>query len=331
MRMQPFIYLEPKSLKEALMMMEEHKDKLKVLSGGTETVALMKLRLIKPEYVMSLKRLTNLNGIQKQEKKIIIGGATTLREIIESPLIKTSFMGVIEAARSIAAPQIQNIGTIAGNILQDSRCLFYNQSEIVRSGLEPCFKLKGHFCRAVKGAKRCFSVYQGDLAPALIAFRAKAKLEKKDGTRTILISGLFSGNGKQPINIEKDELLTKIILPLPKGQCGSSYQKLRLRGSIDYPLASVASVVDFDDKGYIVNSRVVIGAVGPSPKLVTETSSLKGNKPRDEYIDALAQAAYKIAEGVNNQPLPGLYRRKMIKVLTKRALNESLKDIHGEQ
>ena len=183
----------------------------------------------------------------------------------------------------------------------------------------------------MKGARRCFSVYQGDLAPALIAFGAKAKLEKKGGTRTILISELFSGNGKQPINIEKDELLTKIILPLPKGQCGSSYQKLRLRGSIDYPLASVASVVDFDDKGYIVNSRVVIGAVGPSPKLVTETSSLKGNKLRGEYIDALAQAAYKIAEGVNNQPLPGLYRRKMIKVLTKRALNESLKDIHGEQ
>lgn len=196
MRMKPFIYLEPKSLKEALMMMDEHMDKLKVLSGGSETVALMKLRLIKPEYVMSLKRLTNLSGIQKQEKKIIIGGATTLREIIESPLIKTSFRGVNEAARSIAAPQIQNIGSIAGNILQDSRCLFYNQSEIVRSGLEPCFKLKGHFCRAVKGARRCFSVYQGDLAPALIAFGAKAKLEKKDGTRTILISELFSGNGK---------------------------------------------------------------------------------------------------------------------------------------
>jgi 4-hydroxybenzoyl-CoA reductase subunit beta len=331
MRMQPFIYLEPKSLKEALLMLDEHKDKLKVLSGGTETVARMKLRLIKPEFVMSLKSLTNLKGIQKQNKKIIIGGTTTLREIIESPLIKTSFRGVLEAASSIAAPQIQNIGTIAGNILQDSRCLFYNQSEIVRSGLEPCFKLKGHFCRAVQGARRCFSVYQGDLAPALIAFGAKAKLEKKGETRTILISELFSGNGKQPINIERDELLTKIILPLPKGQCGSSYQKLRLRGSIDYPLASVASVVNVDNKGCTVDSCVVIGAVGPSPKIVPETSSMKGKELSTEYIDIFAQAAYKIAEGVNNQPLPGLYRRKMIKVLTKRALNESLKDIHGEQ
>jgi 4-hydroxybenzoyl-CoA reductase subunit beta len=329
--MQPFIYLEPKSLKEALVMLDKHKDKLKVLSGGTETVTLMKLHLIKPQYIMSLKSLSNLKGIQKKDNKITIGGATTLREIIESPMINSSFRGIVEAARSVAAPQIQNIGTIAGNILQDSRCLFYNQSELVRGGLEPCFKLKGYFCRAVKGAKRCFSVYQGDLAPILIAFGAKAKLEKKGGTRTVLVSELFSGNGKQPINIKKDELLTKIILTLPGGRIGSSYQKLRMRGSIDYPLSSVASVVGVDDNGHIVDSCVVIGAAGSSPKIVPETSSMKGKEPSGEYIETLAQAAYKIAEGVNNQPLSGLYRRKMIKVLTKRALNNSFKDIHGEQ
>jgi len=331
MRMQPFIYLEPKSLKEALVMLDEQKEKLRVLSGGTETVALMKLHLIKPQYVMSLKKLSNLKGIQKNDNKIIIGSATTISEIIESPLLHSSFRAVIEAAREVAAPQIQNIGTIGGNILQDTRCLFYNQSELVRAGLEPCFKMKGRLCRAVKGAKRCFSVYQGDLAPALIAFKAKAKLEKKGGTRTILISDLFSGNGKQPISIEKDELLTKIIISLPEGRIGSSYQKLRMRGSIDYPLASVASVVKIDNIGRIVDVSVVVGAVGPSPKIVRETMSMKGKEPRSEDIDTIALAAYKVAEGVNNQPLSGLYRRKMIQVLTKRAINNSFKVIHGEQ
>jgi 4-hydroxybenzoyl-CoA reductase subunit beta len=280
---------------------------------------------------MSLKKLSNLKGIQKQDKNIIIGGSTTLREIIESPLLYSSFKGIIEAARSVAAPQIQNIGTIAGNILQDSRCLFYNQSNLVRGGLEPCFKMKGRLCRAVKGARRCFSVYQGDLAPILIAFEAKAKLEKKGGARTVLISELFSGNGKQPINIEKNELLTKIILPLHKDRFGSSYQKLRMRGSIDYPLASVASVVNADANGHIVDSCVVIGAAGPSPKIVPRISSWKGKKLSIEYIDVVAQAAYKMSEGVNNQPLSGLYRRKMIKVLTKRAINDSLKDLQREQ
>jgi 4-hydroxybenzoyl-CoA reductase subunit beta len=330
MRMQPFVYLEPKSLKEALVMLSKHKEKLRILSGGTETVALLKLNLINPQYVMSLKQISSLKGIQKQNNKIVIGGATTLREMIESPLIRSSFKGIVEAARSVGAPQIQNIGTIAGNILQDSRCLFYNQSALVRSGLEPCLKMKGHLCRAVKGAKRCFSVYQGDLAPMLIAFKAKAKLQKKNSSRTVYLSELFSGNGKHPFNTDKDELLTKIILPVPENQIGSSYQKLRMRGSIDYPLASVASVVNTDDKGNIVDFCVVVGAVGSAPKIVPLTS-WKGKNSTNDYIHAISQAAYKIAEGVNNQPLSGLYRRKMIKVLTKRAFNESLKDKQREQ
>lgn len=331
MRIQPFVYLEPKSLKEALSMLNEHKEKLKVLSGGTEIVALLKLHLIKPQYVMSLKKIANLRGIQKQDKKVVIGGATTLAEIIDSPLVNISFKGIIQAARSVAAPQIQNIGTIAGNILQDSRCLFYNQSEIVRGGLEPCLKMKGRLCRAVKGAKRCFSVYQGDLAPILIAFKAKAKLEKTGKSRTVPISDLFSGNGKQPINIEKDELLTKIILPLPSSdRVGSSYQKLRMRGSIDYPLASVASVVKSDDRGRIVDSCVVIGAAGASPIVIQNPLSVKEKQLTPEHIESIALSAYKTSEGVNNQPLSGVYRRKMIKVLTKRAIRNSLKDIQGE-
>jgi 4-hydroxybenzoyl-CoA reductase beta subunit len=330
MRIQPFIYLEPKTLKEALIMLDENKEKLKIISGGTETVPLMKLRLIKPQYVMSLKRLSNLKGIREQNGKVIIGATTTLTEIIESPLMNSSFKGIVEAASSVAAPQIQNIATVAGNILQGTRCLFYNQSEVVRGGLEPCFKLKGHLCRAVQGAKRCFSVYQGDLAPILIAYKAKAKLERKGGGRTVAVSDLFTGNGKQPINIEGVEILTRIILPLPKNKMtGSSYKKLRIRGSIDYPLASAASVVYSDEKGSFVDVCVVIGAAGPSPKIVPITSLAKGKELSIEYIDNVAQAAYKVAETVNNQVLPGLYRRKVIKVLTKRALDNSLRDIHG--
>lgn len=331
MRMQPFVYLEPKSIKEALELLDEHKEKLKVLSGGTETVALLKLRLINPHYIMSLKRLSGLRGIQKNGNNITIGGATTLREIIESPLIYSSFKGIVEAARSIAAPQIQNIGTIAGNILQDSRCLFYNQSELVRGGLEPCFKMKGRLCRAVKGGKRCFSVYQGDLAPMLIALKAKAKLEKKGNSRTVLLSELFSGNGRQPINIAKNELLTKIILPIPKNITSSSYQKLRIRGSIDYPLASAAASVGTDEKGNVLDLSLVIGAVGPLPKTVPNPLPWKGKQLTSEYIEAVARAAYKIAEGVNNQPLEGSYRRKMIKVFTKKAIMNCLKDINGER
>lgn len=329
MRMQPFVYLEPKTLKEALIMLDQNKEKLKIISGGTELIPLLKLRLIKPQYIMSLKKLSKLKGIREQGSKIIIGASTTLAEIAESHVMNSIFKGIVDATKAVAAPQIQNIATIAGNLLQDSRCLYYNQSEMVRGGLEPCYKLKGHLCRAVKGGKRCFSVYQGDLAPILIAFNAKVKLEKKDGTKTVSVSELFSGNGKQPINIQEDELLTKIILPLPKKNTGSSYQKLRMRGSIDYPLASAASVFHSDKNGNIVDGCVVIGAAGPSPKIVPMASF--GNKKEldNSFIDNVAQNAYKIAETVNNQALPGSYRRKVITVLVKRAINSSLRDMRG--
>lgn len=331
MKIQPFVYLEPKSLREALAMLDEHKEKLKVLSGGTEIVSLLKLHLIKPQYVMSLKRISSLKGIQEQESRIVIGASTTLRQLMESATIQSFFTGIIEAARAVAAPHIQNVGTIAGNILQDTRCLFYNQSQLVKSGLEPCLKMKGHLCHAVRGAKRCFSVYQSDLAPILVAFQAKARLESKCGTRTVPVFDLFSGNGKQPIILRKNELLTSIILPKPKGLVGSSYQKLRLRGSVDYPLAAVASIVYADERGRIVNSRVVLGAAGPSPKIVPTDSLTIGYETNIEWANEVSQAAYEVAEGVNNQPLPGLYRRKMMKVLARRALDNSLKDIHGGQ
>lgn len=326
--MQSFVYLEPKTLKEALIMLDQNKEKLKIISGGTELIPLMKLRLLRPQYIMSLKKLSKLKGIQQQRDKIIIGASTTLTEIIESHVINSRFKGIVEATKAIAAPQIQNIATIAGNILQDSRCLFYNQSEMVRGGLEPCYKSKGRLCKAVKGAKRCFSVYQGDLAPILIAFNAKAKIEKKDGSKTVSVSELFSGNGRQPINIHTDELLTKIILPIPKNNTGSSYQKLRMRGSLDYPLASAASVFQADKDGSIRDACVVIGAVGPSPKTVPITSFDNNKEVDNEFIDNVAQDAYKIAEAVDNLTLPGSYRRKVIKVLVKRAINDSLRDIH---
>ena len=135
------------------------------------------------------------------------------------------------------------MATAGGNILQNTRCMYYNQSGMVLNGLERCHKRGGNVCLAVKGSKRCFSVYQGDMAPAFIAFDARCVLEKKGSTRTVSLTELFTGNGAAPFAIGADELLTKIIIPNPEGIYGSAYRKLRLRGSTDYPLASAAAFV----------------------------------------------------------------------------------------
>jgi 4-hydroxybenzoyl-CoA reductase beta subunit len=313
MRLPPFQYLEPGNIEEALSMLNAHQKTVKVMAGGTDLLNRMKLRLMDPVFVMNIGNLKNLDGIDKGDAEIIFGANTKLKEVAGSMLVNTKFRAVAEAAFQVASPGVTNMATIGGNILQDTRCLYYNQSGIVLNGLERCHKRGGTICHALKGSNRCFSVYQGDMAPALIAFNARCVLQKKTSLRTISITELFTGNGVTPFAIGPDELLTKIIIPEPKTMVGSAYRKLRLRGSIDYPLASAAAFVSVTNDGKVSACRLVIGAAGAAPKVIDGISS-------ETDVEKIAQKAYEQAEGINNLQLPGVYRRKMVSLLAKRAI-----------
>ena len=325
MGLPPFQYLAPRTLKESLEMLSEYKGKVSIVAGGTDIINRLRKRLISPPYVMSLKGVAELTGIKKESKEIVILARTTLREIAASPAISERFKSINQATAFVAAPPIQNIATIGGNLLQNTRCLFYDQSELVRNATPPCIKQGGEVCAAVKGSTRCFSVYQGDMAPSLIAFDARAVLQKAGGSRTVSVSELFSRNGKNPLSIAEDELLTDIIIPIPQGSYGSSYQKLRMRTALDYPLASSSVFVSVSEKGVIDQARVVIGAAGPAPTLVEKASPcLTGKRPAESDVEGAAECAYQAAETVNNLALSGAYRRKMVKVFTKRAIEAAL-------
>jgi 4-hydroxybenzoyl-CoA reductase subunit beta len=212
------------------------------------------------------------------------------------------------------------MATIGGNLLQNTRCMCYDQSGIVLNGLERCHKRGGAVCLAVKGSKRCFSVYQGDMAPALIAFDARCVLEKKGSTRTVPITELFTDNGVSPFAIGVDELLTRVVIPKSGGIYSSAYRKLRIRGSVDYPLASAAAFVSFANNKKVNTCRVVIGAAGAAPKVIDGGAC-------EPDLEAIAQRAYEYAEAVDNLQMPGAYRRKMVRVLTKRAIQAAIDDV----
>ncbi len=321
MRLPPFEYLGPRSVKEALEMIERHKGKVKIVAGGTDIINRLRQRLITPQFVISLKGVAELAGITKKGASLVIAAGTTLRAVMESPLVADYAPALAQAARLVAAPPIQNIATIGGNILQNTRCLFHNQSELVRKAAEPCLKQGGKVCLAVKGSRKCFSVYQGDIAPVLIAFDATVTLRSSRGRRTIPLAELFTGNGKEPFAIEKDEILTDVGIPVPKGTFGAAYEKLRLRKGLEYPLVSAAAFVSLNNKGVISQARVVLGAAGPGPKLLEKaTAALIGKKPADIDIDTAASYALKAAQMADNLALPADYRRKMAKVFTARAI-----------
>lgn len=325
MRMPPFRYLAPRTAEEALEMMSLHKGKVRIVAGGTDIVNRLRLRLLTPPYVMSLKDVTGLAGMKMKKKEMVIGTGTTLRDIAESPEIRRFFAGVARSASLVAAPPIQNVATIGGNLLQDTRCLFYDQSELVRHAAPACLKQGDKLCAAVKGGRRCFSVYQGDMAPSLIAFDAKAVLRRRDESRTVSVESLFSHQGVRPFTLMDDELMTHIVIPLPPGTYGSSYHKLRLRSGLEYPLIAAAVFVGLSKKMVIDRARIVLGAAGPAPLVVEKAAaSLIGSKPHDADIEGAADHASRMAKLVDNLALPGGYRKKMAKVFVKRATEEAL-------
>ena len=327
MALPPFQYVAPATVDETLALLSEYGERIKVLAGGTEITGRLKQRLVTPSHILSLKNVPGFSGIATKEGEVVIKAGTTLREVIASPLLKPAFSAIIQAAEAVAAPPIQNIATIGGNLLQNTRCLEYNQSELVRKASGLCFKTGGGTCLAVKGGNRCFSVYQGDLAPALMAFDATIKVEKKGSSRILTVCDLFSGKGESPHTLSADELVTEIHLPVPASSFASSYKKLRMRGSLDYPLASACVFLSVGD-GVAREARIVLSACGPSPLSRTEAAGLlKGKALTQIDVQEVADAAARGVEAADNLVLPASYRRKMFRVLAARAIREALDDL----
>jgi 4-hydroxybenzoyl-CoA reductase beta subunit len=326
-RLPYFDYHAPVTLEEALALIPEHRGELRILGGGTELLPLMKFGLVKASHIMSPGYLPSLRGIAAEGGTLCIGAMTTLAELSASHEIRRAFNAVHEAVESVAAPPIRNVATLGGNLCQNNRCLFYNQSETWREERPPCFKAGGDVCLAVPGGKKCFSVYQGDLAPAIAAFGGTIKVEKKGSSRTIPVGELFTGDAKSPIALRDDEMITAVLLPLREGRAGSAYRKMRMRAAMDYPLLSVAAVVSVNDAGTINAAHVVLGAAGPAPLIAHEAEALLlGQDPRKVNLDTVGQTAAKRTQMVDNLVLPASYRKKMIPVFVRRAVEGAVEN-----
>ena len=331
MRLPKFEHLQPGSLEEVLDLLSEHGEEIQVVAGGTDLLVSMKHRLLTPKYLLNLKGL-GLDFIEEGKEGLRIGALTRLTDIIKSPMVGGKFPILARAAGYVAAPPLQNMGTLGGNLCQNTRCFFYNQSQFWRQARPLCFKTGGERCHVVKGGDHCYSVYQGDVAPVLIALEARVKLVRKGSERVIPLSDLYTGRGEEPLALEGGEILTEVEIPGPApdyesggsnltaGSWGGDYQKLRYRGAMDFPLVGVAAVLHRDG-GRCVQAKVVLTAVASAPVVVEEASKLLEGQKRDEEVMArAAEAAYGVAHPVANVGSTPRYRRKMVRVMAKRAI-----------
>ncbi len=155
MSLAPFQLLRPRTLPDALGMLQEHSGSIRVLAGGTDLLPSMRQKLFEPKYVLDLRRLDELNGIRETEQGIEIGAVTTLHEIEHSELLRERYPVLVEAAETVASPVLRNMGTIGGNICLDTRCLWYNQSLAWRKSCGFCIKKDGDLCHVAPGGTKC--------------------------------------------------------------------------------------------------------------------------------------------------------------------------------
>lgn len=177
----------------------------------------------------------------------------------------------------------------------------------------------------VKNSKKCYAYFAADTVPALIALNAQITIKDSGGERTCALKEIYTQDGKEPHTLKPTEVITEVVLPLPGGWSGSSYQKLRLREAIDFPLVGAAVWVAMDGDT-CREARVVLGAVSSGPVVVTEAEDvLKGVIITEEIIEAVGEIAQKAAHPVANTISTPGYRRKMAGVFAKKALREAIR------
>ena len=330
MRLPKFNYLGPKTLDEALDLLDTYKDDAKILAGGTDLLVRMKKGLLKPKVLISLKALNELSYIKKQSGFIKIGARTPLADIIDSDLIQKEAKALFQACKKIGAISIQHFrGTIGGNILQDNRCHHYNQSDFHRSGRQACHKDGGKICYAREEADRCNSTCQSDGATALMALGADITLVSKSNERTIDLADFYTTDGIMPHACESNELLKEIIIPVFGAH--SSYQRLAYRSAIDYPIVCAGVLLKPSLKNEIAEARIVVGAMGRSPLFLAQiSSSLKGKKLNDtiafkKAADASMDSSATFA--VHNVGATLDYRCAMVSQMVFQALEQAAKYI----
>jgi 4-hydroxybenzoyl-CoA reductase subunit beta len=280
----------------------------------------MRQKLFEPEYVLDIRHLAGLKEIRQTERGVEIGALASLTAIEQSALLRRRYPVLTEAAATVASPLLRNMGTIGGNICLDTRCLWYNQSLTWRKGCGFCIKKDGDLCHVAPGGTKCWAVFSGDTAPALLCLEAEVEIANASGTRRIPLAEFYTGEGDAYRKLQPDELLTRVFLPESSAGYRGVYRKLRVRGSIDYPLAGVAVVMKRSN-GHISDARVAITAVNPAPLLVSGAGELLAGKAMEESLAAaVGDLAAKIARPLTTSALTPEYRREMIRVFAKRAV-----------
>lgn len=320
-----FRVVRPRSIDEAVRVLADQGPDAMPIAGGTDVIPNLQMRLFAPRVLVDLKLLRSLSGISFSEGDgLRIGALTTLTNLLAEKTVREKFPVLAQAVGTIAGPLQRNMGTIGGNLCLETRCRWYNQSHFWRQSLGGCLKKEGSVCHVAPGGKSCWAAWSGDSAPALLALDAEIEIVGTNGARRIPLRDFYKNDGMDRIALGCGEIVTVIHVPARMAGLRGAYHKLRVRDSIDYPLAGVAVAMDVDASGTCRNARVALTAVNPAPLMLTNAAALlTGKKWSEDLAQEVAHVAIRTGKPLTTSASTPVYRREMVNLFTRRALEEA--------
>jgi xanthine dehydrogenase YagS FAD-binding subunit len=306
-----FEWADATSVAEAIELLDP-KSKLK--AGGVDLLDLMKERLLEPKRVVNIRNIRDLDFVEiRDDGTLGIGPLVTLTQLSEHRAVREKFTALADAAGHAATPQIRNMATLGGNLLQRPRCWYF------RSNAFPCRKKGGEVCYAPQGENQYHAIFNNQLcaivhpsatACALVALGAEVELTGPKDKRNVKAEEFFilpSVDLHRENVIRDDEILTEVRVPgLPSG-ARSAYIKQGEKESFDWPIAEVAVVLDRDTAGVCRSASVILGAASPVPHRSREAEAeLIGKKVDEDAARRAASAALKAASpmSLNGYKIP---------------------------
>ena len=282
-----FEYLRPKTIPEAIGLLQQYGEDAKILSGGQSLIPMMKFRLARPAYLIDINRISGLSYIREEEGYLKIGGLTREADLETSPLIHAKYSILADTSRVIADPQIRNMATLAGNLAHG----------------DPA----------------------NDHPATMLALRAEIVVSGPQGERVLPIDGFFVT--LFTTQLEHDEIVTEIRIPVPPARSGGAYVKLERKVG-DFATAAVAAQLTVDDRGVCRNIGIGLTNVGATPIRAAKAEEfLLGKALGEAIITQAAQLAADEAQPSSDLRGPEEYKRGLVKELARRALARAIERV----
>jgi xanthine dehydrogenase YagS FAD-binding subunit len=319
--MNRFEFVRATSVAEALSLVAEKPGSV-LKAGGIDLLDHLKERLLEPPRLVDLRSVPGLRDVTAEPGGgIRIGSLVTLAQVAAQAQIRGAHAALAQACGEAASPQIRNVATIGGNLLQRPRCWYYRLASYrcLKKGGDICFAIGGeHGYHAIFAEGACHAPHPSNAAMGLTALGASLIFQSSRGTRTVSAEQFFTipgGDPQRENTREPDEILTAISLPAAPG-VRSAYASIRQKAAFDWPLVSTAVALRAEG-GIVREARIVLGAVAPVPlRSASAEQALVGGRLDDARVEAAANAAVAKARPLSENG----YKVELLKALLRRTL-----------